>query len=128
MTITYTQGSLKIRTTTGTHTINATVASNGLAYHQTYYGAHDIGPDYSVSQVSTGWGLSEETEHFQTPEQCQRFIELADPLADWTKSMSELFGRFKNGKAKERWIKKMRADLEITALKAMAQQLQPTNA
>lgn len=123
----YEQKTIEITNTyTKRTTISAMVASNGLAYHQTYYGAHDIGPDYTITQVSTGWGLSEETAHFQTPEQCQRFIESADPLADWTKNMSEMFGRFKTGKAKERWIKKMRNDLEIAALKAITPQ--PTNA
>lgn len=127
--ITYEQKDIEITNThTKRTTISAMVANNGLAYHQTYYSAHDIGPDYSVSQVSTGWGLSEMTTHFQTPEQCQRFIELADPLADWTMSMSEMFGHFTNGKAKERWIKKMQNNLEIAALKAMSHELQPTNA
>lgn len=127
MSITYEQKDIEITNThTKRTTISAMVASNGLAYHHTYYNAHDIGPDYTITQTSTGWALSEETNHFQTPEQCQHFIELADPLADWTKNMSEMFGRFKTGKAKERWIKKMRNDLEIAALKAITPQ--PTNA
>lgn len=98
--------------------INAVVASNGLAYHHMLYDGR-VSPLYSITHVATGWCISESASSLVTPEQCQRFVELIDPLIDWTKSMSELFGRFKTAQGKERWMKQMRRKIAVAVLQAM---------
>lgn len=97
----------------------AQVASNGLAYHLTNYNyTNHIGPDYSVTHIATGRIIGEVTAHFENETQCQRFIELIDPLMDWHKSMHEMFSGFTSLSAKQRWMEKTREAIKQAALQA----------
>jgi hypothetical protein len=108
--IIFTEGTFELATPDGQLTIDAVLASNGLAYHLTHYSDCN-GPDYSVSHQATGCCIGEGANHFKTPEQCESFIQRIDGFTDWTQGMNGLFGRFKTMEAKGRWIKKMQKAL-----------------
>lgn len=84
--ITYHKGTLQIATTTGTHTINATIASNGLAYHPTHHSEPDALDlsDWTVSHVASGYMLCSLTDRFRCSDDCRTFIESVGELTDWS--------------------------------------------